>query len=89
MKVFCAGVVELANTAVLKTAALSRRLQVRTLPPALGSTIAPMVVGTTTGVQIRATEAAQTQQVHYTAFGSRDQEEIAHDLPLLFCSMQT
>jgi hypothetical protein len=36
----------------------------------------PTAVGAVAGVVIRATEAAQTVQVHYPAYGSRESREI-------------
>jgi hypothetical protein len=46
-------------------------------------TKAPARTGILAGVKIRATEAAQTRQVHYPAFGSRDQGRSRNDLPFM------
>jgi hypothetical protein len=43
----------------------------------------PARTGILAGAKIRATEAAQTPQVHYPAFGSRDQGRSRRDLPQL------
>jgi hypothetical protein len=48
----------------------------------------PVWTGILAGAKIRATEAAQTRQVHYPAFGSRDQGRSRNDMPQLFDSMQ-
>src|SRR5688500_13754795 len=43
----------------------------------------PVRIGVLAGVKIRATEAAQTPQVNYPAFGSRDQGRSRGDLSQL------
>jgi hypothetical protein len=52
------------------------------------ATNTPARTGILAGVKIRATEAAQTPQVHYPAFGSRDQGRSRHDMPQLPYRMQ-
>src|SRR4026207_2518873 len=44
---------------------------------------APVWALTLAGAEIRATEAAQTVQVNYPAFGSRDQGRSRNDVPQL------
>jgi hypothetical protein len=44
---------------------------------------APAWVATLAGAEIRATEAAQTVQVHYPAIGPRDQGRSRNDLPFM------
>jgi hypothetical protein len=44
---------------------------------------APTNAPTLIGAEIRATEAAQTFQVHYPAFGCASQGESSRDLPQL------
>jgi hypothetical protein len=43
----------------------------------------PMEALTSTGVKIRATEAERTSQIHYPAFGTRDQGGSRRDVPQL------